>query len=178
MKKSLSSYYPLIVALGLMIMFGLAMLKGTGGQDIPSPLIGKPVPKFNLATIEDYNSVGLSSENFKSDKITLLNFWASWCGPCKIEHPYLVELGANDDINLVAINQKDSPEDARAFLSRFGDPFRKIGVDRNGRVSIDFGVYGIPETFFIDQNGIIRHRHAGVLTAGDFDEIVTKLSSE
>lgn len=142
-----------------------------GGGDpsrIPSALIGKPVPAFSLPALEglmaDGKPVpGFSNEDLKG-RVMVVNVWASWCVPCRQEHPLLVELAKDPSIRLVGINQKDNPDNARRFLSALGNPFAAIGSDSNGRVSIDWGVYGVPETFIVGPDGTIRHKHIGPLT--------------
>ena len=103
--------------------------------------------------------------------VTLVNFWASWCGPCRIEHPHLNRLSA-EGVNVVGVNQADRPENARAFLKALGDPFKIIGVDADRRAGIEWGVYGLPETFIIDRQGRIRHRHVGPISEQDLAEII------
>ena len=106
---------------------------------------------------------GLSNADLKG-RITVVNVWASWCGPCRQEHPLLVELAEDPSIRLVGINQRDDPDNARRFLGALGNPFAAVGTDPKGRASIDWGVYGVPETFIVGPDGTIRHKHIGPLT--------------
>ena len=129
---------------------------------VPSVLIGKPVPDFALPGVA--SAPGLASADLKAGPVSVVNVWASWCAPCKGEHPLLVDLGKRG-VALFGINQKDDPGDAARFLEALGQPFRRIGADRNGRVSLDWGVYGVPETFVVDGEGVIRYKHIGPLTA-------------
>jgi cytochrome c biogenesis protein CcmG/thiol:disulfide interchange protein DsbE len=122
--------------------------------------------------------MGLSDQDLKQGNISIVNFWASWCGPCKIEHPQLVALAARDGFRLIGINYKDELEDARAFLDEFGDPFERIGVDEAGRVGIDWGLTGVPETFVVDGAGRIVMKHIGPLTPEDVEkELLPTLSN-
>jgi cytochrome c biogenesis protein CcmG, thiol:disulfide interchange protein DsbE len=130
---------------------------------IPSVLVGKPAPEFNLAAIKGVNLPGLTTTDFKG-RITLLNIWASWCVPCREEQPFLLELAKRTDIRLVGINNKDDPTNAKDFLTTIGNPFAAIGADPAGRTTIDFGTYGVPESFLVDGDGIIRFKIIGGIT--------------
>ncbi len=138
-------------------------------SEVPNALAGRPVPTFDLPGIG--GGPGLSSEDL-TGTVTVLNVFASWCVPCRAEHPFLMELAERDLARMVGINYKDKPEDALAWLDELGDPFEAIGADVDGRVGIDFGVYGVPETFIIDGNGVIRYKHVGPLMARDMEKIV------
>ncbi len=157
---------PLVLA-GIMLVFLFYVLR-TGERQMPSALIGKLVPEFALAPIpnvlgDNGPTPGLSSAAFKTGKVSILNIWSSNCAPCIIEHPVLAEL-ARKGIPLYSIDYKDRPEAARRFLATHGNPYRAIGADQNGFTSIDFGLYGTPETFVIDGDGRIVLRHAGALS--------------
>ena len=128
---------------------------------LPSTLIGKPVPEFALPPIEGRQD-GLSSADLRGE-VSIVNFWASWCAPCRIEMPLLVELAATGTVPIHGINYKDDPERALAFLEEVGDPYTRIGAEQSGRVAIDWGVYGAPETFLVDARGIVVHKHVGPL---------------
>ncbi|WP_229426610.1 DsbE family thiol:disulfide interchange protein [Microvirga alba] len=158
---------PGAVFVGLAALF-VFRLGGGDPSQVPSALIGKPVPAFALAPLEGLVAggkpvPGLSNEDLKG-KVTVVNVWASWCAPCRQEHPLLVELAKDPSIRVVGINQKDNPDNARRFLGALGNPFAAVGADSNGRVSIDWGVYGVPETFIVGPDGLIRHKHIGPLT--------------
>lgn len=159
----------LITLLPVALFAALALLfwKGLSGDPstLPSTLINKPVPAFTLPAVTELNVPGLSDADLKSGKVTIVNIWASWCGPCREEHPLLLEMSKRTDIVLVGINNKDDAANAARFLGALGNPFKAVGADSNGRVTIDWGGYGVPETFIIDGKGIIRHKHVGPLTA-------------
>ncbi len=138
-------------------------------QKLPSMLIDKPAPQMALPPLDE-GKPGFDPAKLTGG-VTLVNFWASWCGPCRIEHPQLNRLSA-EGVTVIGINQADRPENARAFLKALGDPFRLIGVDADRRAGIEWGVYGLPETFVIDRQGRIRHRHVGPITEQDMAEII------
>lgn len=154
-------------------VFGVYLWQvGPGGKDItqiPSAMIDKPAPDFDLPPIAG-RSDGLSTADLKG-KVSLVNVWASWCPPCRAEQPVLMTL-AKEGVRIYGINYKDKPEDARRFLETLGDPFARIGADSKGRVAIDWGVYGYPETFVVDAAGRIRYRHVGPINPGQIDSII------
>jgi cytochrome c biogenesis protein CcmG, thiol:disulfide interchange protein DsbE len=161
---------PLAVVVILLALMGYSLQTGDP-HNLPSALIGKPVPEFALTPIPRLENdmgtptPGFSSSVFKKGKVAILNVWASWCAPCAVEHPELVAL-ARKGIPLYGINYKgDTPDAARRFLARLGNPFLAVGMDTTGMTGIDFGVYGVPETFVIDGTGHIVLRHPGPLTA-------------
>jgi cytochrome c biogenesis protein CcmG, thiol:disulfide interchange protein DsbE len=158
--KSLRYILPL---LGFLILAGfLARGLDLNPREVPSPLIGKPAPRFALAELAD------PAKTFKRDdmlgKVWMLNVWASWCVACREEHPLLVEFSKRGVVPLYGLNYKDKRPDGQGWLARFGDPYTASLFDDDGRVGIDFGVYGVPETFIIDQQGVIRLKHIGPLT--------------
>ena len=159
---------PLIVFIALAALFFYRL--GTGDPShIPSALIGRPVPATNLAPLpgleRDGKAVpGLSNATFQN-AVTLVNVWASWCVPCHDEVPFLEQLSQDKRIQLVGINYKDAPDNARRFLNRYGNPFVATGQDEAGRVSIDWGVYGVPETFLVGRDGKIAYKLVGPITA-------------
>ncbi|MFY9642815.1 MAG: DsbE family thiol:disulfide interchange protein [Rhodomicrobium sp.] len=160
----------ILVALLLAFLFYQLYRVGMGDEPsrLPSALIGKPVPDFALPAIPnvlaDNGPVsGLSSAAFKTGKVSVLNVWASWCAPCAAEQPQLIEL-AQQGIPMYGMDYKDKPEAARRFLSSHGNPFRAIGADESGFTAIDFGVYGVPETFVITGSGQIAYRFPGPLS--------------
>ncbi len=134
-------------------------------REIPSVMIDKPVPEFELAPIEGMKGPGLAAADLRNGQVTLVNFFASWCVPCRVEHPILTELVERDGVRLVGINYKNEPEEARAWLAELGNPYAQIGADTSGRAGIEWGVYGLPETFVIDKQGRIRYRHVGPIDA-------------
>ena len=150
---------PLIFFFGLVILLYNAL--SSHSQVIPSVLIGKPVPEFELPSL--FNKQPISNESLKG-KTYLLNVWASWCPGCQVEHPLVEQLSNQQVIPIYGFNYKDDSDDAKRWLQQFGNPYADIIADREGRTAIDFGVYGAPETFLIDSEGIIRHKIVGVLT--------------
>ena len=130
---------------------------------VPSAMIDRPVPDFVLPALHPGKN-GLSTADFGGQP-KMLNVFASWCGPCRVEHPIIMRLAARADVEVLALSYKDDPQASRAWLAELGDPYRQIGVDRDGRVAIDWGVYGVPETYLVDAGGRIRYRHVGPLTA-------------
>jgi cytochrome c biogenesis protein CcmG, thiol:disulfide interchange protein DsbE len=132
---------------------------------LPSALIDRPAPDFALPGLFE-SAKGLTRYDLDG-RVTLVNFFASWCAPCREEHSELMALGRLPGVTLDGIAYKDKPEETRRFLERLGNPFGHIGVDRNGTTAIDFGVYGVPETYVVDATGHIRYRHVGPVTAED-----------
>ncbi len=168
---------PLIVFLGLGGLFWVA-LGGGNPHNLPSALIGKPVPTFDLPPIKglaDDKSFG--SSDLATGTPTIVNVWASWCVPCREEYPILLQLAKRPGIRLFGINYKDNPDDARQFIGSFGNPFQRLGADRSGGVSLNWGVYGVPETYIVSGKGIITYRHIGPLTqAAVQQEILPRLA--
>jgi cytochrome c biogenesis protein CcmG/thiol:disulfide interchange protein DsbE len=153
-----------LIPLGIFIV--LAVFLGVGlklnPREVPSPLIGKPAPAFELPQLAD-PSLRFAAAQMKG-QVWVLNVWASWCVPCLAEHPLVTQLARTPGVTVVGLNYKDKPEDAQRWLARHGDPYQVIAADREGRVGIDFGVYGVPETFVIDREGMIRHKQIGPIT--------------
>ncbi len=167
------------LALLPIIFFGaLALLfwRGLSGKpaEIPSALIGKPVPEFELPAIEGMGVPGLKAADLRQGGVTVVNVWASWCGPCRVEHPMLMELSRRKDFKLTGINYKDEPENARRFLGSLGQPFQAVGADEKGRSAVDWGVYGVPETFVVNGEGVIRYKWIGPLTEEAIDTVLMK----
>jgi len=163
---------PLLVfgSLVLLFVFGL----GNDPSIVPTPFLDKPVPEFDLPQLKD-PAVNLSSENMKGN-ISLLNVWATWCIPCRYEHPVLVQLAkTHEDIAIYGLNYKDVRQDAIAWLDQLGDPYDDVFFDETGRVGIDLGVYGIPETFVLDRNGVIRYKHIGPVTEATMTHTILPL---
>ena len=128
---------------------------------VPTVMIDRPVPAFDLPPIAGMTGPGLASADFQTGETTLVNFFASWCLPCRVEHRYLTELAKRDGVRLLGINYKNEADLARSWLKKLGNPYARIGADVTGRVAIDWGVYGLPETFIVDGRGQIRYRHVG-----------------
>ncbi|ESX02656.1 thiol:disulfide interchange protein [Mesorhizobium sp. LSJC265A00] len=154
---------PLLVFLGLAGLFLSQLLSGRDEAAVPSALIGLPAPQTNLPALEGSNLPGLDSKAF-AGKVTLVNVFASWCAPCREEHPVLLQLSQDKRFVMAALNYKDQAQNARRFLGDLGNPFQAIGVDEAGRTAIDWGVYGVPETFVIGKDGKIAYKHVGPLT--------------
>jgi cytochrome c biogenesis protein CcmG, thiol:disulfide interchange protein DsbE len=148
-------------ALALLFWRGLSGDPST----IPSALIGKPVPEFALPAITGDTIPGFDSAALKQGGVSVVNVWASWCIPCREEQAVLTELAKRTDIKLYGINYKDEAENARRFLGSLGQPFAAIGADESGRVGVDWGVYGVPETYVVDGKGIIRFKWIGPLSS-------------
>ena len=129
---------------------------GLNPREVPSPLVGKPAPAIRLAQLHTPEKA--FSHKDMLGQVWLLNVWASWCVSCRDEHPHLVALARSKTVPVVGLNYKDKPEEAKAWLKQFGDPYVLSVTDRDGRVGIDYGVYGVPETFVIDKQGVIRYR--------------------
>ena len=168
--------FPVAIFLSLTAIFAIYLyqvgIEGKVISDLPSALIDKPAPTFELPPIER-DGEGFSSKQL-TGKVSLVNVWASWCPPCRVEHPLLMRL-AKEGVTIYGINYKDAPAAARAFLSELGNPFKSLGADRTGRAAIDWGVYGYPETFVIDRTGHIRYRHVGPISADDISEKIYPL---
>ncbi|OBQ86299.1 DsbE family thiol:disulfide interchange protein [Mesorhizobium sp. WSM3873] len=162
-RRRLFVLLPLLVFLGLAGLFLSQLLSGRDESEIPSALIGLPAPQTNLPPLEGSNLPGLDSKSF-AGKVTLVNVFASWCAPCREEHPVLLALSQDKRFTLAALNYKDEPANARRFLGDLGNPYQAIGVDPAGRAAIDWGVYGVPETFVIGKDGKIAYKHVGPLT--------------
>lgn len=162
-RRRLIVLLPLLVFLGLAGLFLLQLLSGRDEAEVPSALLGLPAPQTNLPALEGSNLPGLDSKTF-AGKVTLVNVFASWCAPCREEHPVLLALSQDKRFVMAALNYKDEPQNARRFLGDLGNPFQAIGVDETGRTAIDWGVYGVPETFVIGKDGKIAYKHVGPLT--------------
>lgn len=150
-----------MVPLAIVALLGAAFCWGLWNKNdrLPSTLIGHLVPEFALPPIEGRDN-GLSTEDLRGE-VSIVNVWASWCVPCRVEMPLLVELAGTGTVPIHGINYKDAPAAALGFLAELGDPYTRIGADRQGRVSIDWGVYGLPETFVVDAQGRIAYKHVG-----------------
>ena len=144
----------------------LALLLGVGlglkPREVPSPFIGKPAPAFSLPQLHQPQQQLAPGD--MQGQVWLLNVWASWCAPCREEHPLLVDAARNKLVPIIGLNYKDDPRNGDEWLRKLGDPYQAVAVDRDGKVGIDYGVYGVPETFVIDRDGIVRMKHIGPLT--------------
>jgi len=142
-------------------------------REIPSPLINKPAPSFALPTLQS-SQQQITEQDMKGE-VWLFNVWASWCVACLQEHPLLMDIAQTRPVKLVGLNYKDTREDAINWLNEQGNPYRLIAFDRQGNVGIDYGVYGVPETFVVDKKGVIRLKHIGPLTHEDVHETLLPL---
>ena len=164
--------------IGFLAVAGLFLVRLYGGDPskIPSALIGRPAPQTSLPALEGlvHNGApvpGLDPAAFKG-KVSVVNVWASWCVPCHDEAPLLIALAQDKRLQIVGINYKDSPDNARRFLGRYGNPFGIVGVDGNGRASIEWGVYGVPETFVVGREGTILYKMVGPVTPANIDSVL------
>jgi cytochrome c biogenesis protein CcmG, thiol:disulfide interchange protein DsbE len=169
-----------LLPIALFLVLAVLFYRGLSGDpaEVPSVLINKPVPDFTLAPVAALNLPGLATADLKKGEVTLVNVWASWCVPCRTEHPLLMELAKREDLRVVGIDYKDDPENARRFLITLGIPFAAVGSDLSGRTSVDWGVYGVPESFLVDGAGVIRLKWIGPLSAEAIkNDIVPKIEA-
>jgi len=186
MEQSAKKSRPWIAVLPLLLFLGLAglfySLLSTEGRDtatIPSALLNEPAPRLIVPELKglEVNGVqvpGMDGNTFPG-KLSVVNVFASWCVPCRQEHPQIVRLGEDDRIQVVGINHKDSNRNALAFLEELGNPYDVVGVDRNGRASIEWGVYGVPETFLVDGNGVIFYKKVGPVSPEELNRVIMPL---
>ena len=170
---------PLLVFGALAAVFFFQLTSGKNVAELPSALLGKQVPKFDLGPLEGLKRnneqvAGLKSEDLLG-KVSLVNIFASWCVPCRAEHPVLMKLAENKELNIVGINYKDGGENALRFLGSLGNPYSRVGVDQNGRIAIEWGFYGIPETLLVGPDGIVRHKIVGPIDPKKFQTLRTKI---
>ncbi len=167
-----------IVPLGIFSL--MAVLLGIGltmdPRRIPSPLIGKPVPSFTAPDLHD-TSVTISQAVLK-DEVSVVNVWASWCAACYEEHPVLLKLAQLRETPIYGLNYKDTREDALDWLNRLGDPYTSSIFDQSGRIGMEWGVYGVPETFIVDHNGMIRYKHIGPVSEAQLHDLLLPLLDE
>ncbi len=165
---------PLILFIGLVVFLAIGLNRDP--QEIPSPLINKVAPAFEVAQLAD-SSKTFSPASMKG-QVWVLNVWASWCVACREEHPVLVELAKSQEAPVIGLDYKDKREDALAMLAKQGNPYLLSAFDANGRVGIDYGVYGVPETYIIDKAGVIRFKHIGPLTMNILNQKIYPVLSE
>ena len=166
---------PLVVFLGLVLLFLIRLFAGDPAR-IPSALIGHPAPQTDLPPVAglERNGApvpGIDAAGFKG-AVTLVNVWASWCVPCHDEAPLLMSLAGDSRLRVVGINYKDEPDNARRFLGRYGNPFAAVGADRSGRAAIEWGVYGVPETFVVGRDGRIAYKLVGPITPDNLSAVL------
>jgi cytochrome c biogenesis protein CcmG/thiol:disulfide interchange protein DsbE len=167
-----------LVPLALFIALSAFLLRGLwlNPREVPSPLINKPAPQFTLPKLHS-EALPFDSKDMLG-QVWIFNVWASWCGPCRNEHPLFNQLASKKLVPIIGLNYKDQPANAKAWLQELGDPYLLTVADREGRVGIDFGVYGVPETFVIDKQGVIRYKHIGPVTAEAMDKKIIPLVKE
>ena len=156
---------PVVVFAAIAILFAFA-LRGGDPSTLPSALMGKPAPDVQFPALGGVTRAGkpvpgIGHGDLARGKVTIVNFWASWCAPCILEHPYLMELSKRSDIQIFGVNYKDAPPRGAQFIARHGNPFARLGADVEGRGAIEWGVYGMPETFVVDGRGRIVYKHVG-----------------
>ncbi len=176
MSRRLLFVLPIVLFAIVALYLVNALQPGRDPSIVPSALIGKPAPEVSLPPLFE-DLPGILPADLKG-QVVLVNFFASWCAPCRAEHPVLLRLAREEGTALLGIAYKNKPEEARAFLLELGNPYARVGMDENGRAGIEFGLYGVPETFVIDKNGIIRFREAGPLTAALLEETLLRLIAE
>ncbi len=159
----------LFIVLAVFLAIGLRL----NPKEIPSPLIDKPAPAFSLPVLANPEQ-RLGVDDMKG-RVWLLNVWASWCVSCRQEHPLLLELAKRKVTTIIGLNYKDEAQDASQWLQKLGNPYDASVMDLDGRVGIDYGVYGVPETFVIDKRGVIRYKHTGPVEPGDIEQIFLPL---
>ncbi|MGH8462311.1 MAG: DsbE family thiol:disulfide interchange protein [Stenotrophobium sp.] len=150
---------PVVVLIGLVLLFSISLFRDP--REVPSPLIGKPAPAFSLPLLD---SKALYTENDLKGRPLLVNFFASWCVGCQVEHPLLLKLAQQDGVEIVGMDYKDTPADINQYLQRHGDPYRRVIEDARGSAGLDWGVYGVPETFVLDAQGTIVYKQIGPMT--------------
>ena len=169
------SRFAALVPLAVFLVVGVFLAVGLtlNPREIPSPLIGKAVPEFSLPPVQG-RTLGLSSADLNGE-VSLVNVFASWCVACRAEHPLFMELKAKGIVPIHGLNYKDRPADAEQWLNELGDPYTRTGADINGRVAIDWGVYGVPETFLIDRQGRIAYKQIGPLNPEVLEKTILPL---
>ncbi len=168
------SLIPLGIFLALLVLLGVGL--GLNPRLVPSPLIDQPAPAFQLPTLKDPTQQ--FSNGDLQGKVSLLNVWATWCVSCRQEHQVLMDLARSGQVDIYGLNYKDQRAEAIRWLQRLGDPYLASAYDEDGRVGIDWGVYGTPETFVVDTNGTIRYKHIGPLTYQDVQDKILPLVRE
>jgi len=173
-RRQLLHVAPVVGFIGLSGLFAWGLTRNP--QVLSSALIGKPVPAFALPPVQG-RKLGLANTDL-TGQVSLVNVFASWCTACRLEHPVFMRLAGDGVVPLHGLNYKDKPADAAAWLDERGDPYTRTGADLDGRVAIDWGVYGVPETYVVDRQGRIAHRHVGPVTPDVMDKTILPLVAE
>jgi cytochrome c biogenesis protein CcmG/thiol:disulfide interchange protein DsbE len=163
------------LAIFVLLLGFLAVGLQLNPREVPSPLVGKAAPAFALPVLHRPDKVFSPAE--MRGKVWLLNVWASWCESCRDEHPLLVELSKKGTLPILGLNYKDKSDDAKRWLQRFGDPYQLSVTDIDGRIGIDYGVYGVPETYLIDAEGVIRYKRIGAITPAVLEKNILPLAA-
>lgn len=169
-------WLPLLIFVGMAVLFAFALQKGDPSK-LPSALVGRPAPALTLAPVDGLTDGGRAVPGFGPAELAaegpkVVNFFASWCLPCTDEHPLLIRLKRETGVTILGVNHKDQSSNARRFLARLGNPYAAVGADQNGRAAIEWGVYGMPETFVVDGRGVIVFKHVGPI---DAEALTTRL---
>ena len=172
--RALRFAIPLAVFVALAAFLAVGLTRDP--REVPSPFIGKPAPAFKLTQLAD-EKLAFAPEDMKG-KVWLLNVWASWCVSCRVEHPLLVEMSKKNVVPIVGLNYKDGRGEGMQWLQRFGNPYSLSAFDADGKVGIDYGVYGVPETFVIDKTGVIRYKQIGPITPEALEKTLLPLIRE
>jgi len=167
-----------LIPLFVVLILGVFLYRGLhlDPREVPSPFINKPAPDFSLQRLHDMKSTFSNKDML--GKVWLLNVWASWCVACREEHPLLISMARKNMVPIYGLNYKDAPRDAQGWLDQHGDPYVENAVDYKGDVGINYGVYGVPETFLIDKQGVIRHKVIGPLTSSELKNCVMPIVNE
>ena len=160
---------PLIIFFIILLIFFYLLIIDRNPSKIPSALLNSNIPHFDTISLFG-NEKFISSKEFKNE-ITLVNFFATWCKPCRDEHDNIMRFSSKKNINIIGINYKDNPKKAIMWLKKYGNPYSNVAIDKSGKIAIDWGVYGIPETFVVNSKGVIKYRHVGPVTKKIYKKI-------
>ena len=169
--RALKFIIPLAIFAGLVAFFAVGLTRDP--REVPSPFIGKAAPEFKLQQLQDAQAT-FTPQDMRG-KVWLLNVWASWCVSCRVEHPLLVEMSKRHVVPIIGLNYKDRRDEGREWLAKFGNPYAVSAYDVDGLVGIDYGVYGVPETFVIDKQGVIRYKQIGPITPEALEKTILPL---
>lgn len=163
--KGLLFLLPSLIFVAAAVGFFFGLDPNRDPRAIPSPLVDHAAPEMSLPAVAGLGLPGIEPEMLKGSPVTVVNLWASWCAPCRIEHPQLMKLAKEPGVRMLGIDYRDRADSAVTFLRELGNPFEAVGFDLEGRAGIDWGITGVPETFFLDSEGRVRHRHTGPIDA-------------